>query len=113
MTADQLAFLPDQPRPLTPRQAAALELVRQAGHDGIPAGEIGAHWHAHQGKHPAGRRCQYCQDEGSGVLRSKALAPLVKRRRKDGMYVLRHAEPPSAQRGGPDDQSTGADLFGF
>jgi hypothetical protein len=85
----QLALIEKPPR-LTAKQAFALELVTAAGPDGVTAEEVGAAWHAHKGKHPADRYCDWCFDAGRSVLRSKAVAPLVIRRRISGRYQPRH-----------------------
>jgi hypothetical protein len=86
--ADRLFRL--EPR-LTSRQRLVLDCVRDSGPDGVDPAEIGAYLHAQRtaAGHPAGERCNWCKQDGAAVLRSKALGQLVKRRRKDGRYVLR------------------------
>jgi hypothetical protein len=68
-----------------------LDCVRDSGPDGVDPAEIGAYLHAQRiaGGHPRWDRCEWCRTDGAAVLRSKALRQLVKRRRKDGRYVLR------------------------
>lgn len=65
-------------RGLTERQQAAYDLVTRGG---ATSDEVGANWHAIKSKHAADQRCRFCADEGASVLHSKALAPLVIRKR--------------------------------
>lgn len=77
-------------KPLTARQQHAFDYVRER--DGVTADEVGAAWHAANGKHDAGSRCDFCARDGNSVLRSKALHPLVRYRldaRLGRVYVLR------------------------
>lgn len=74
---------------LTERQRAAWDLVRTTP-GGVTADEVGASWHAHRGKHAEDQRCKFCAEEGASVLRSKALYPLVVRRRS-GQWQPRNA----------------------
>lgn len=91
---EQLALVPDTPPKLTDRQQAALDYI--AAHDGVPADELGAHWHSLRGKHPAGDRCDWCETDGRSVVRSKALRDLITYRRNPGgrLYVLRGTAAP-------------------
>lgn len=84
------------PKQLTPRQQAALDYI--TANDGVPAAELGANWHSLRGKHPVGDRCEWCDQDGRDVLRSKALRGLVTyRRTRDGnLYHLRGRTPASA-----------------
>ena len=84
----QLALI-EKPGRLGDKQAFALDLVRQAGHDGVTAEEVGAAWHAHKGKHPVDRYCDWCLDTGRSVLQTKALRGLVVRRRISGRWEPR------------------------
>ena len=78
------------PRPLTPRQQAAWDYVRDR--QGVTAAEVGAHLYALRGS-PAGHRSKWDARDGLSVLRSKALKPLVTyKRTPDGnQYVARDA----------------------
>lgn len=67
-------------KPLTARQQSAWDIVRLTA-GGSTADEVGAAWHHARGKHNPDERCKFCAEEGASVLRSKALAPLVVRRR--------------------------------
>lgn len=86
----QLFEMAAEPR-LTPDQQLALDAIRDAK-DGLDAGEIGALCHAAHGRHAPGNRCTWCRDRGLQLLRSKALKPLVVRR-KSGLYQLRDQKP--------------------
>lgn len=79
-------------RPLTPRQQAAYDYIASIP-GGVAADEIGAHLHHLRGKHAAGGRCDYCRAEGLSVTRSKALKPLLVRRRH-GLVELRNPPTP-------------------
>lgn len=82
-------FDPPTPIPtLTPRQAHAYRLV-QTTPGGITADELGAATHADQGRHSIDERCEWCAKLGLDLMRSKALAPLVVRRRESGRYEPR------------------------
>lgn len=87
---DQLKLLQEAPK-LTRRQQAALDYI--AAHDGVDAGQIGANWHNLRGKHRADTRCDWCDQDGRDVVRTKALRDLVTYRRTDdgNLYVLRGA----------------------
>lgn len=67
-------------KPLRPRQQAAWDLVRSTP-GGVTALECGVHIHAWQGHHALSSPCEWCEPDGLQVLRSKALKPLVIRRR--------------------------------
>jgi hypothetical protein len=94
---DVFGNAPD-PDGLTPIQRAAYTIVRESP-GGATADEIGAQRHADRGLHPADERCRFCGETGDGILRSKALAPLVIRRRggmwqpRDPRDAVRPAEP--------------------
>jgi hypothetical protein len=82
---------------LTPRQALAFQLVKVAP-NGTTAEWLGAELHARKGKHPVAEPCQWCESEGLSVLRSKALRPLVIRRRT-GLWEPRDRADRTADRG--------------
>jgi hypothetical protein len=78
-------------RPLRPRQQAVVDLVAGTP-GGVTADEAGAMLHslkAGRWAHGADERCVFCGRDGTAVLRSKAVAPLVVRRRVSGRYELR------------------------
>lgn len=80
-------------RPLKPAQQVAYNLVRDTP-GGVTADEVGAALHERlttRWQHPADQRCLYCGDRGKQVLGSKAVGPLVIRR-KGGKYELRNPE---------------------
>lgn len=75
-------------KPLTDKQQRGYDLaVSTPG--GITADELGAIEHELRGKHRRDVRCEFCASEGKGVLESKAVGPLVIRRRASGRYELR------------------------
>jgi len=80
---------------LTDRQRFAYESI-QASDTGLYADEVGAILHERQGRHHQDQRCEWCARTGLDVLRSKAVAPLVIRRRS-GLWQPRqraeHARP--------------------
>lgn len=96
--SDQLSLTGDD-RTLTDRgmlherQQAGYDYVR--AHAPVTADEVGANQHARRGKHAADERCRYCAMEGKSILRSKALRPLVMRR-KDGTWVPRDPKDAAA-----------------
>ena len=96
----QLALVPPEPPKLTPRQQAAFDYIRD--HDGVPADELGAHWHELRGKHPVGDRCRWCEGEGKSIVRTRALRELVTYRRtpEGRLYVLRGTKPAAPVRSG-------------
>lgn len=73
---------------LTARQARAYALV-QSTPGGITADELGAQLHADAGKHHPDTRCTWCASTGKSVLESKAVGPLVIRRRGSGRFEPR------------------------
>lgn len=77
-------------KPLTDKQQRGYDLVRDTP-GGITADELGAIFHADRGKHHPDSRCVFCGNEGESVLESKALGPLVIKRRVSGRYELRDA----------------------
>ena len=85
---------------LRPRQRFVLELLREHP-DGLHADEIGAEIHAGRGRHHTDVRCPYCTTEAHGVLRSKALAPLVVCRRKSRLWQLRKPDTTSDAQNAP------------
>lgn len=81
-------------RKLKPRQQHAYDWLR-AQPGGVYADELGAHMH----RHADDQRCEWCARTGHELLRSKALAPLVIRR-KSGLWQVRDggdAERPPAE----------------
>lgn len=101
-------------KPLTDKQQRGYDLVKSTP-GGITADELGAIEHERRGRHHRDARCEWCTDEGRGVLESKAVGPLLVRRKASGRYEPRDgsgtpsvpviaAPPPSAQlRELPDD----------
>lgn len=68
---------PIAPRPLTDRQAAALDIITRAGADGITAIELGERVHAHRARHALGDVCQWCAVEGNELGRALRARELV------------------------------------
>lgn len=95
MTESQLNLL-GKPDPtvdvqLTIRQRFVFDHVcNTAG--GLTADEVGALLHARRGKHSVDLRCRFCASDGSDVLRSKALKPLLRRVRATGVWLPRDPE---------------------
>ena len=81
--SEQLALIAQPPAPpkLTPRQQRALELVTQAGADGIHADELGAALHAEYRKHTVEARCMWCGQTGQSILKALKAKGLVRYRR--------------------------------
>lgn len=75
-------------KPLTEKQQRGYDLVR-ATPGGITADELGAQLHADKGRHHPDARCKWCAEEGISVLDSKAVGPLVVKRRASGRYEPR------------------------
>lgn len=105
-------------KPLTEKQQHGYDLVRSTP-GGITADELGAVFHADRGKHHPDSRCEFCTSEGLGVLDSKAVGPLVVRRRASGRYELRDgggtAVVPDASSSSQVDELPGSsfeDIFG-
>lgn len=103
-------------KPLTPRQQRAFDLVRSTP-GGITADELGAQLHADAGKHHPDSRCNWCVQTGKDVLDSKAVGPLVVRRRVSGRYEPRdgHGAPAMPESSQQLDELPGEsweDLFG-
>jgi hypothetical protein len=91
---------------LKPRQEAAWTYVKsRAG--GCTAVELGSYLHALRGRHPDGETCLFCVSEGNSVLRSKALRPLVIRRRTGRWEPRTPTKQPAAELPG----ETFEDLF--
>jgi hypothetical protein len=78
-------------KPLTARQQAAFDYIRHAAY-GATTVEVGQNWHSLRGKHSDEHVCQWCEKDGIHVLRSKALAELVTRKRATGRFYCRRAE---------------------
>jgi hypothetical protein len=97
---EQLALLEQPPAApkLTDRQAFVLELVTQAGADGVHADEVGAALDARRGKHPRDVRCQWCGRNGQQMLESLKKKGLVRYRRgnrdRPGFWQLPGAAEP-------------------
>lgn len=87
---EQLALLPEpEPGPpqLTDRQAAVLDLVERATHEGITADEAGALLHSlKEGRwaHTTDDRCEFCGRDGKAVLEALRTKGLVTYRRARG-----------------------------
>lgn len=101
---------------LTPRQQRVYDLARTTP-GGITADEAGAQLHADAGKHHPDSRCQWCASTGKDVLESKAVGPLLVRRRASGRYEPRDGsgtpvlpQPSSQMRDLPGDRFE--DIFG-
>lgn len=98
------ATLFDAPQPepqLTERQQFALELVQNAGRDGLGADDVGAQLCARRGKHPADELCEWCGVSGREVLRALRTKGKVKSRRGGSWYALEGVvEPEPEQRPG-------------
>lgn len=97
MTEQPQLFGPttDPTAELTERQRHAYQQVC-ATPGGAGADEVGAAWHEHRGKHGRDDRCQWCAKDGASVLRSKALAPLVTRRRGGSWQPRNRADAASS-----------------
>jgi hypothetical protein len=93
----QLVEVAATPR-LTPRQARVWALVCKAP-GGLTATEVGQLLHCDKEKHHADFTCQWCEAEGLSVLRSKALRPLVIRRRATGRWEPREKADRTVDRG--------------
>jgi hypothetical protein len=94
----QLAFrvaAPTGTHHLKPRQALAYEWVCNSD-GGTTATDLGAYLHWAKGKHAIADTCRFCNSEGSSVLRSKALRPLVVYRRKRQRWEPRLRDPQPA-----------------
>lgn len=86
---------------LTARQSFALRVVQEAGE--AYSEEVGAAWHAQNGKHPVTSLCRFCGSSGQEVLSALKRKGLVRERRPRGQprYWEALAEP--------EDPSPGAD----
>lgn len=74
-----------QPRSLTDRQSAALDLLTRAGADELAADELGAALCELRGRHAAGDRCAFDKQNGLGVLRALRTKGYA-RARRDGTW---------------------------
>ena len=88
MTADQLTLVdvPAVPK-LTERQQRALDLLEQAGYDGLTSDDLGAKMH----QHGDDDRCQFCGSTGNELgraLRSKGLVQQRRRRAPGGDHYM-------------------------
>jgi hypothetical protein len=99
--------VPVEPK-LTPRQQAAWDYVRSVP-GGAIASQVGGYIHQ-LGKHPWTPWCEWCEAEGLSVLRSKALFPLVIRRRT-GLWEPRNPADRARQASAQTDELPD-DLFG-
>lgn len=82
-----------------------------------PADELGAQFHADAGKHHPDSRCEWCTSAGKSVLESKAVGPLLVRRRASGRYEPRDGSgtavvPDRYQQTGELPGESFADIFG-
>lgn len=79
------------PTNLRPRQQLVWQLVRETP-GGITADEAGALAHAHRVERPhsVDERCEFCATDGRSILASKALKPLVVKRRGTNKYECRN-----------------------
>lgn len=80
-------------KPLPVKQQRAFDLVRTTP-GGITADELGAVFHADRGKHHPESRCEFCSKEGTSVLESVAVRPLVVRRKASGRWEARDGSTP-------------------
>jgi hypothetical protein len=78
-----LVDVPATPK-LRPRQAYALELLRDAGTDGLQPVILGALMHDWAGRHPIGRPCDFCASTGNELLRALRRKGVARQRRVDG-----------------------------
>jgi len=93
----QIPLVTVAPTPLRgDRQRACWAYIQANG--GCTPDELGRHWHALKGKHGPETECAYCWEEGLSVLRSKALRPLVIRRRT-GLWEPREKADRTVDRG--------------
>lgn len=88
ITTDDTRTLGATGKPLSEKQQRGYDLARDTP-GGITADELGALEHERKGKHHRDQRCTFCTDEGRGVLESKAVGPMVVRRRASGRYEPR------------------------
>lgn len=75
-------------KPLTEKQQRGFDLAKSTP-GGITADELGAIEHELRGRHHRDTRCVHCAHEGIGVLESKAVGPLLVKRRASGRYEPR------------------------
>lgn len=99
---DTLFGAPPEPVRLGPRQHRALDLIDEAGWEGVTADEVGADVHAAKGQHGLDTRCDYCGRDGRSILRSLSRHGLVSRRRSGGW--TRAARPPRNAAAGPSNE---------
>lgn len=100
---DRLFDLPEQPS-LTERQQRALDLIREAGWDGLKTDELGAA--LHHPKHGLNDRCEFCVSAGNEVgaaLRRKRLVQQRRRQDANGLvysvWTTVDARPPRRDEG--------------
>lgn len=79
---------------LTERQRLVLEYLR--ANRGVSADEAGALIHAHNGRHDAETRCDWCAKTGRQVLHALRKKKLAKRQRGVGWRALHKESPLSA-----------------
>ena len=82
-------------RPLTERQQFVLELLQNAGPDGLTPDDVGRQLHGHQGKHSDEELCQWCPVAAREVLRALRNRGKVKSRRTGSWYALDGVVRPS------------------
>lgn len=75
---------------LTDRQRFALEQLRRH-RDGLTQDELGALLHVRKGRHDDWQRCNWCSQDGLGVLKALRKKELVARRRS-GQWQLTKVE---------------------
>lgn len=77
---------------LTDRQTFVLDLLR-ATPGGLEDVEVGARLHARRGRHASVDICQWCAEEGKGVLEALRRRGLVVRRRSGSWQPLQGGTP--------------------
>ena len=98
-----LVDVPATPK-LTPKQAKALEFLRDAGQDGVTPDELGALMHAWGLSHPADERCQFCRSRGSELLRALRKKGVARQRRVDGRTFWQAVDLPVERPRGMSDE---------
>jgi hypothetical protein len=82
---------------LRERQQFVLELVRNAGRDGLTPDEVGARLCARKGRHGIEERCEWCSANGRDVLTALRKHGKVKSRRSGQWYALEGVVEPKRE----------------